>query len=99
MQYQLYFINDRVHKENTMEQDLSKAMYENAIGMLVMNYIESLEPAKLPALAESSALMLIAEIKAILDDDSLEDTTCFYRTDALVDAFYARNVQPPRHDW
>lgn len=82
-----------------MEQDLSRAMYENAIGKLVVNYLESLGTVELPALAESSALKLIAEIKAVLDDGSLEDPTCFQRIDALVDAFYVRNVHTPRHDW
>ena len=82
-----------------MEQDLSRAMYENAIGKLAVDYLESLGTAGLPALAESSALKLVAEIKAVLDDDSLEDPTCFQRIDALVDAFYARNVHTPRHDW
>ena len=82
-----------------MEQDLSRAMYENAIGKLAVDYLEYQGTHGLPALAESSALKLVAEIKAVLDDDSLEDPECFRRIDALVDAFSARNVYTPRHDW
>ena len=82
-----------------MEPKLAKALYENALGELAAKYLEFLRPADLVPLAESNALKLIAEIKAVLDDDSLEDPTCFQRIDALVDAFYARNVHTPRHDW
>lgn len=82
-----------------MEQDLSRAMYENAIGKLVVDYLESLGTAELPSLAESSALKLIAGIKAILDDGALEDPECFQRIDALVDAFHAWNIPTVRHDW
>lgn len=82
-----------------MEQDLSRAMYEKAIGKVVVDYLQSLVTGELPSLAESSALQLIANIKAILDDDSLEDPQCFYRIDALVDAFHAANVITSRHDF
>ena len=82
-----------------MEQDLSRAMYENAVGKLVVDYLESLGTVELPSLAESSALKLIAEIKDILDNDDLEDPQCFHRIDALVDAFHAGNVPTGRHDW
>lgn len=82
-----------------MKQDLSRAMYENAIGKLVVDCLESLETVELPALAESGALKLIAELQALLDDDGLEDPECFRRIDALVDAFHARNVPTHRHDW
>lgn len=82
-----------------MNQDLSRAMYENAVGKLVVDYLESLGAVELPALAESSALKLVAEIQAVLDDDGLEDLECFRRIDALVDAFHARNVPTGRHDW
>lgn len=82
-----------------MNQDLSRAMYENAVGKLAVDYLESLGTVDLPALAESSALKLIAEIQAVLDDDTLEDPACFRRIDALVDAFHARNIPTARHDW
>lgn len=81
-----------------MSQDLSRAMYENAVGKLVVDYLESLGNVDLPALAEYSALKLVAEVKAILDDDGLEDPACFRRIDALVDAFHAGNVPTHRHD-
>lgn len=82
-----------------MEQDLSRAMYENAVGKLVVDYLESLGTVDLPALAESSALKLIAEIQAVLDDGGMEDPECFRRIDALVDAFHAGNIPTRRHDW
>ena len=82
-----------------MEQDLSRAMYENAIGKLVVNYLESLGTVELPALAESSALKLIAEIKAVLDDDSLEDPECFQRIEAILTALEDHGVFTTRHDW
>lgn len=82
-----------------MEPKLAKALYENALGELAAKYLEFLRPADLVPLAESNALKLIAEIQAILNDDTLEDPACLHRIDAIVDAFHARNISTSRHDW
>ena len=82
-----------------MKQDLSRAMYENAIGRLAVSYLESLRAEELPPLAESNALELIAEIKAILDNDALEDPECFQRIDAIVDLYNDNHMYTPRHDF
>ena len=44
-------------------------------------------------------LLFASEIKAILDDDTLEDPECFHRIDAMVGAFGAKGLYTPRHDW
>ena len=71
-----------------------------AIGLEVMRYLKQEETVKrIAAETESRAMRALEKIRSILNDDSLEDPTCFQRIDALVDAFYVRNVHTPRHDW
>ena len=82
-----------------MNPEILKNLYANAIGELVIRYLETIQPEVLPLQVESKALELIAQIKSILDDETLDDPACFFRIDALVNAFHARCILTPRHDW
>lgn len=82
-----------------MDANIAKNLYKHALGELAANYLESLEAGEPRLLAESEAVKLIAEIKAILDDKALDDPACFRRIEAIVDAFHARGVPISRHDW
>ncbi len=82
-----------------MDNQLTKALCANRIGDLAVKYIEALRPEEIIPAAESEAMKLLAEIKAILDDGSAGDPECFRRIDAIVDAFAARGISTSRHDW
>lgn len=82
-----------------MDPDILKNMYAQAIGQEVVKFICSFRPGDLIPLVNQESLSLLAAIKAILDDDSLDDPQCFRRIEALVDAFYAHGIPTDRHDW
>lgn len=82
-----------------METEVGKALLENAIGKLAVNYLETLRPDVIIPVMEARALALIAEIKVILDDETTEDPECFRRIDELVEAFHKSGIPTDRHDW
>lgn len=82
-----------------MGLEISKSSYEQAIGRMVLEYIDKFKPYELSPLAESEAMRLIAKIKMILDDDDVSDPECFHRIDEIVDAFNENGVYTHRHDW
>lgn len=48
---------------------------------------------------ESVALSVLAQIKTILDDNTLDDPECFQRIEAIINALHAQGVSTSRHDW
>ena len=82
-----------------MDSDILKNMYAQAIGQEAVKYISSLRPGDVAPLINREALSLLTEIRAVLDDASLDDPQCFRRIEALVDAFHAHGIPTDRHDW
>ena len=82
-----------------MGLDISRDMYAKAVGDLVLNYVDTLRPYELSPIAESGALKLISQIKAILDEGDTGDSECFHRIDEIVNAFYESGIYTSRHDW
>lgn len=82
-----------------MERELLKSLYTIAIGAQTVEFLEQLDPGRLVEAAESQAMKLLWDIKAILDDEALDDPACFHRIEAVVRAFEARDIQINRHDW
>lgn len=82
-----------------MNTEIFRALYENTVQQLVTTYVSTLSAEELASSLNAGAIDLISQIKAILDDDTLEDPECFRRIDAMVDAFGARGLYTPRHDW
>lgn len=82
-----------------MDTGIGKTFYENAVGTLAVKYLESLRSEDVIPVMESKALALIAEIKVIMDDKTVEDPACFRRIDELVEAFHRSGISTTRHDW
>ena len=82
-----------------MDSEIPQSLYEKVIGQQVLEYVEALRAEELLASVESEALKLLSEIKAILDDDAIEDPECFRRIDAIVNAFWSRGIDTSRNDW
>ena len=80
-----------------MDEQTAKQLCANAIGEQVMLYLDTLMEGEVAALAEHQALSLINQIREILDDQTLDDPTCFQRIDAIVDAFLASGIPTQRH--
>ena len=79
-----------------MDELTAKQLCANAIGEQVMLYLDTLMEGEVAALAERHALSLISQIREILDDQALDDPTCFQRIDAIVDAFLASVIPTKR---
>ena len=72
-------------------------LYARAIGEMVIELLLPVQPKDILAIAEADALILIADIKKILDDDSLDDDQCFFKIDAIVTAFHLTGLTTKRH--
>ena len=82
-----------------MDTEIPKALYENTLEQLVTTYVNTLSVDELVPRLNAEAMNLLSEIKAILDDDAVQDPECFRRIDAIVNAFGAKGIYTPRHDW
>lgn len=82
-----------------MNDQIRRYMYAQALGERALSYLETLRPGELDRRVETEAMALIAKIKAVLDDETLDDPTCFFRIEAIVEAFQAAGLPISRHDW
>lgn len=80
-----------------MDELTAKHLCANAIGKYIIMYLDSLAEGEIAALAESQALSLINQIREILDDQNLDDPTCFQRIDAIVSAWHEAGLETDRH--
>ena len=76
-----------------MQHLRKKEQYLCQLGLDVLELVENspLKHQKHPA------ERLLDEIISILDDTSLDDPDCFYRSDAIVRAFQTAGFQTKRH--
>ena len=72
-------------------------LYARAIGELTAIYLEHMDQKELFELAERRAVALLGQIKAILDDATLDDPACFLRIDAIVGVFAQEGISTLRH--
>ena len=83
-----------------MDDFVSKALWEKAVGELVINYLETLPPEILGNLAERAAVAVLRRIRDILDDEALDDPGCALRIDAVVQTFFDAGLPTRRHrEW
>lgn len=82
-----------------MEKQILKSIYAKAIGELIADYLDSIGCTEVFSVTESKAIELITEVKAILNDDSLDNLQCFRRIDAIVNVFSSNGMDTLRHDW
>lgn len=85
--------------ERSMDEKILKQLNEAVIGRIVLRYAEHLRITDVTSLIDASAVEVLSEIKEILNDQSEEDPTCFYRIDAIIAAYQARGIDIDRHDW
>lgn len=78
---------------------VSDTLWAKAIGAQILEWIKAQSPKQLECQIQSEALSLLTQIRDILNDKSLDDPECFYRIDALVNAFDAAGISTTRHDF
>ena len=80
-----------------MNDSLSKELLARAIGECMVNHLDTLVREALADLAEREAVAALCKIKAILDDDTLDDPSCALRLDAIVRVFHDAGLSSDRH--
>ena len=82
------------------DNDLSieETLFAQAIGQQMLNYGKQYPIQSLASLINSEAISVIKEIKAVLDNDQLDDPSCFYRIDEIVRIFQTHHLSTER-DW
>lgn len=83
-----------------MEHSTFKKLYAQTIGMEVLRSLSGEDV--LEALArktDAEALQVVSEIRAILNDEDLDDLTCFRRIDAIVETLHLHGISTTRHDF
>lgn len=86
-----------------MEEQKGTTIYEEiwakTIGRQVLKFVEEQDAQKLNQQIEGDALAVLERIRAILDDDGVDDPECFHRIEAIVDALDDVGISTGRHDW
>lgn len=82
-----------------MDNPNVRHIYAKALGDLVVSYLEALGCYPVPDVVESRALDTLARVKAVLDNNALDDPDCFCRIEAIVETFYSTGLSTSRHDF
>ena len=75
----------------------ARQLYANAIGSYIITYLDCLSDEAIAHMTELCAVQLLRRIKEILDDEALDDPTCFQRIDAIVSAWHEAGLETDRH--
>ncbi len=76
---------------------VEERLYAQEIGFRILDYVKDYNVHELARQIDSDAVAMIKEIKAILDDLTLDDPECFLRIDAIVRTFHFHNLVTERH--
>ena len=80
-----------------MGEQTAKQICANAIGNYIITYLDCLSDEAIANMTELCAVQLLRRIKRILDDEALDDPTCFQRIDAIVSAWHEAGLETDRH--
>ena len=74
------------------------ALYQAAVGEMVLNYIEKKDSAAIEKAMESRAIRTLEAMRLILEDDRYTDPECFEVIDTLVMQFFKElEIKVDRH--
>nr|WP_325184785.1 hypothetical protein [uncultured Oscillibacter sp.] len=83
-----------------MEHSTFKELYAQTIGMEVLKSLSGEDVLEaLARKADAEAFQVLSEIRAILNDENLDDPARFRRIDAIVETFYRHGISTTRHDF
>ena len=77
--------------------DCYEVLFARTMGNEILNLIQTCDLQYLAQQVNSDAVALLEEIRAILDDQTLDDPTCFFHIDSIVRTFYAYGLDTCRH--
>ena len=73
-------------------------LIKNTMEKAILNSLEAIEH-NASDIVQSACYQAIAEIKAVLEDDSMDDKTCFWRIDEIIRVFDRLGSPCSRHDF
>lgn len=84
-----------------MSIPISDSLYAQILGWELLNYLREEENNFSRRIEEidSKALQILEEIRAILDDDTIDDPDCLERIDRIVSLYHKNDISTSRHDW
>lgn len=86
-------------QERNLANELLEWLTARSIGLEMLYHIGVLSEGTLIDRIDNEMVWLFSDIVKILDDDSLDDPTCFHRIDAIVRVFQEKGFGISRHDW
>ena len=83
-----------------MSLPIAESLYAQILGRELLNHLKDEESNVLQRIKEldSKAVQILEEIRAILDDDTIDDPECFERIDRLVSLYNRNDIGTVRHD-
>ena len=84
-----------------MPLPIAQSMYAQILGWEFLNYLKEEDsnfPRRIKEI-DSRAIQVLEEIRAILDDNTIDDPDCFQRIDRIVSLFNKNDIGTDRHDW
>lgn len=84
-----------------MPMPIEESLYAQVLGKELLCHLENEESKVLQRISEidSKAVEILEEIRAILNDDTLDDPDCLERIDQIVSLYHKNDISTNRHDW
>lgn len=80
-----------------MNEAILDGLLAKALAQEILRHIDVVKSETLIERVDCNLIALLDEIKTILDDPDLNDAECFFRIDAIVDAFHEAGLFTRRH--
>ncbi len=88
-----------MHDPQMSTSSIAEELYAKALGQEMLKFGRTYSEAALARQVNADALLILDQIQKILNDETLDDPQCFYRIDAIVDAFHHGGLSTHRHDF
>ena len=84
-----------------MSTPIAEVLYSQILGWEMLKYLKEEDTNIINRLQEidSQAVKILEDVRAILDDDTLDDPECFERIDRIVSVLNKNDIGTSRHDW
>jgi hypothetical protein len=84
-----------------MSLPIAESLYAQILGWELLNHLKDEESNFSRRIDEidSRALRILEEVRAILNDDTLDDPECLERIDRIVSLYYKNDIDTSRHNW
>ena len=77
---------------------IADELWVRVMAQEMLRYAKTIGEETMASKVDSEAVRILSEIKKVLDDPGLDDPECFYRIDAIVDAFHQAGLSTRRHE-